>query len=83
MQEYAGQSAAHTWFLKIVSVWMSVCACVCVCMCVCLPLRLLLITSGVIWTPYDWLNKFCSCYIATVVIIVNEHGYGIDAHHGN
>ena len=46
------------------------CGCLCLCLCVCLPLRLL-ITSGVIWTPYDWLKKVlqllygkcnCSCY---------------------
>ena len=30
--------------------------CVCVCVCVCVSPRLL-ITSGVIWTPYDWLNN--------------------------
>ena len=44
------------------------------CVFVCLPPRLL-ITSGVIWTPYDWLNKFYSCCMATV--IVNGHGLGI------
>ena len=33
----------------------------CRCLCVCTPLRPL-ITSGVIWTTYDWLNKFYSCY---------------------
>ena len=35
---------------------------------------MLLITSGVIWTLYDWLNKFYSCYMATVVVIVNGCG---------
>ena len=49
---------------------------VCVCLCVCPPPRLL-ITSGVIWTSYDWLNKFYSCYMATVVVIVNGRGLGI------
>ena len=44
--------------------------CVCVCVCVCLPPRLL-ISSGVIWIPYDWFNKFYSCYMATVVVVVN------------
>ena len=42
---------AHTWFLKIVSVWTSVCVFVCVCLlcaCVCPPPRLL-ITSGMMW----------------------------------
>ena len=47
----------------------------CVCVFVCPPPRLL-ITSGVIWTPYDWLNKFYSCYMATIVI-VNGCGHGI------
>ena len=37
-------------------------------------------TSGVIWTPYDWLNKFYSCYMATLVISINGCGLGIDTH---
>ena len=56
-----------------------VCVCVCMCACVCPPPRLL-ITSGVMWRdmdPYDWLNKFYSCYMATVVVIVNGRGLGI------
>ena len=60
--------------------------CVCVCartrVCVCPPLRLLM-TSGVMWTPYDWLNMFYSYYMTTVAIIINGHGLGIDTHHGN
>ena len=79
-QARAGHRPAHTWFLKIASVWMSVCVCVCVCLCVCPPLRLV-ITSGIIWTSYDWLNKFYSCYMATVVVIVNGRDLGIDTHH--
>ena len=39
----------------------------------CLPLRLL-ITSGMIWTLYDWLNKFYSFYMTAVVNIVSWHG---------
>ena len=50
---------------------------VCLCMCVCPPPRLL-ITCGVIWAPYDWLNKFYSRYMAVVVVIVNGRGLGID-----
>ena len=53
-----------------------VCLCMCVFVCVCPPPKLL-ITSGMIWCdmdPYDWLNKFYSCYMATVVIIINGHG---------
>ena len=49
----------------------------CETMCVSLPPRLL-ITSGVIWTPYDWLNKFYSCYMVVVVVINNGCGLGID-----
>ena len=59
-----------------------VCMCVCVCVCVCPPPRLL-ITSGMIWTPYDWLNKFYSRYMEIVVIIVNGHGLGIDTRHSH
>ena len=42
-------------------------------MCVCPRLRLL-ISSGMMWhdmDPCDWLKKFYSCYMATVVVIVN------------
>ena len=42
----------------------------------------LLKTSGVIWTLYDWLNKFYSCYITTVAVIVNGHGLGINTRRG-
>ena len=47
--------------------------------CVCLPLRLL-ITSGMIWTSYDWLNKYYSYNMATVAVIGNGRGLGIDMH---
>ena len=47
-------------------------ACVCLRLCVCLPPRLL-ITSGVIWTPYDWSNKFYGFYMAAVVDISSGH----------
>ena len=36
-----------------------------------------------IWTPYDWLNKFYSCYIATTVSIISRHGLIIDVRHRN
>ena len=52
------------------------CVHVCVCVCVCLPSRLLL-TSGVIWAPYDCLNKFHSFCVAAVVDIL---GLSIDLH---
>ena len=63
----------HVWFLKIAFVRTSVYACVCMCISVCPPLRLI-ITSGMIWPPYDWLNKFKSFYVAAVVSIVSRCG---------
>ena len=72
-----------------VSVCLCVCvfACMCVCVCVCVhPPPRLLITSGVMWhdmNPIDWLNKFYSCYMAIVVIIINGRGLSIDTHHRN
>ena len=30
-----------------------------------------------------WINKFYSCYMATVVGIINGRGLDIDMHHGN
>ena len=49
---------------------------------VCLSPKLL-ITSGMIWTSYDWLNKFYSFYMAAVVDIISRHGLRIDARHTN
>ena len=77
---HAGLWPAHAWFLKIDSVRTSVCVRVCVCVC---PPPGLLITSGMILTLYDWLTKFYSCYMATVVGIVDGHGLGIYMHRGN
>ena len=54
----------------------------CGCLCVCLPLSIL-ITSDVICIPYDWLNKFYSCYVAAVVSIISRRGLSTDAHHKN
>ena len=58
--------------------------CVCVCVCahvhVCPPLRLL-ITSGVMWIPYDWLNKLYSFNVAAVVSIISRCGLSTKAHH--
>ena len=56
--------------------------CACLCVYVCPPLRLL-ITSGVIWTLYDWVNKFYSCYMAALVGIVNGRDLGIYTHREN
>ena len=65
-------AAAHAWFLRIALVCECLYARVFVCMCVCPPPRLLLITSGMIWTPYDWSDKFYGFYIAAVVDIGSE-----------
>ena len=73
-----------------VRVYVCVCVCVCrcvcagvcvlVCVCVCVsPHPRLLITSAVIWTPHDWLNKFYNCFMTIVVVIVNGRSLGIDA----
>ena len=66
------------WFLRIASV----CMCMCVCVFVC-PSPRLLITNGVIWIPYDWLNRFYSFYMATAVIIGSSRGLRIEAHSVN
>ena len=58
---------------------MCICVCVFVCVCVCPPPKLV-ITSGVMWCdmdPCDWLNKFYSCNMATVVVIITGRGLGI------
>ena len=34
----------------------------------------LLITCGVMWTPYDWLIKLYSCCMAAVVVINDGRG---------
>ena len=41
--------------------------------CVCLSLRLS-ITSGVIWTPYNWLNEFYTFDMTAVVGITSRRG---------
>ena len=43
----------------------------------------LLISSTMIWTSYDWLNKCYSWCMGIVGIIDNGHGLGVDTHHGN
>ena len=35
---------------------------------------------GMIWTPYDWLNKFYDFYIAGTIGIVSRCGLNIDTH---
>ena len=77
-QARAGRRPTRAWFPKIDPVRTFVCMCVCVCVC---PPPRLLITSGVIWRDMDhkrMVRKFYSCYMATVVVIVNRRGLGID-----
>ena len=72
-----GTSSWCAWFLEIDFV-----CDVCMCVCVCPPLRPL-ITSGVIWTPYDWVKKFYSFYMAAAVVIGNGRGLRIEVGCGN
>ena len=51
--------------------------CVCACACASVPL---VATDGVIWAPYDWLNKLYKSYVASVVSIVNGYGLLIKVH---
>ena len=65
-----------------------ICMRVCVFVYVCMSaLRVLIINGvmwrGMMWTPYDWLNKLYSCYMATEVSIINGYGLGIDTYQGN
>ena len=53
-----------------------------VCVVVCLPLRLL-ITSSMILSPYDWLNKFYNFYMAAVVRLDGKCGLRTEAHYRN
>ena len=55
----------------------NVCMRVRVCLHVCPPPRLL-ITSGVIWTPYDWSKKLYSFYMAAEVNI--DSGCDVSMH---
>ena len=55
----------------------------CVDVCVCVSALRLLVTSGMVYIPYDWLNKFYSCCMATVVGVNNGRGLGIYTRHGN
>ena len=71
-QAHTGQLLAYAWFLK----FPFVCD-VGVCMCVCVHPRL------VVWyeSPYDWLNKFYSLYMATIVGIIGRRGLTTEVHH--
>ena len=37
--------------------------------------------AGLHMDPIRLLNKFCSCYMAIVVVIVNRRGLGINTRH--
>ena len=57
-------------------------AIVCICANVCPPPRLL-IAGSALWTPYDWLKKFCIFYITAVVAVSSGYGFRIEARHRN
>ena len=67
-------------FLKLI-----LCGLLYVCMFMCVSAPKVLITSGVTWLNIDfiWLTKFYSCYVATVVGIVDGCGLAIHTHLGN
>ena len=69
------------WLLSI-ALPDGVCVGVCVCACICVPTGVLM-TGGVIWTLYDWLNNLYNFCIAAVVSIVSRCGFSIDAHSRN
>ena len=54
---YMFLNQARAWFLRIASVCECLNVCMSACVCVCPPPKLL-ITSGVMHTLYDWLDKF-------------------------
>ena len=59
--------------------WMYVYVRVCVYVC----LQGYLISSGVVWNPYDWLSKGYCFYMAAAVPIGGRHGIKIKACRGN
>ena len=69
-------------FLKI-SLLQEVRVCVGVYACVHVSIPKLLVSGGMIWTPYDWLNKFYNFCMAAIVGIVSRRGLGIEAHRIN
>ena len=52
-------------------------------MCVCVSALRLLIASGMIWTPIDWLNKLYSFYVAAIVNNISKRGLTIEVRHKN
>ena len=64
-------------FLKIDSVWI-------IAMCVCVYIfalghKLLVVWCDMIKTPYDWLNKLYSVYMAVIVSIISRPDLRIEA----
>ena len=43
----------------------------------------LLTTNGMMWTPFGWLNKGYSFYMAAVVVISSGHSLRIEVCHSN
>ena len=70
---------AHTWFLKILSAWASVCEWMC--LHVCVPPPRLIKTSGMTWCYVDhiWLNY----YMVILISIINGRGLDINTCYGN
>ena len=50
-----------------------------VCVYVCLSVPEAINNNGMIWTPYDWLNKGYSFHMAAVVVIGDRYGLRIEA----
>ena len=65
-------------FLKLI-----LCGRLYVCIFVCMSTPRLLITSGIIWMLYDWLNKFYSFYAAAVFCILSRHALSIYVYREN
>ena len=70
-----GTPSIIKWFL-CVHLYVSICVFVCL-------LLMLLITSGMIWTPYDSLKKFYIFHMSTIVGIVSRCGHAIEVHYRN
>ena len=66
--------AAHIWtgLYQLHVQFLNIALCVCVCVCVCARVMSTpkAINSGMICTPYDWLNKLHNLYMQTLVSIV-------------
>ena len=82
ISKFLYQALAGLWPAHLVSIDFVHGVRVCVCVSVCSLLGLL-ITSGMICSPYDWLKNFYSFYMAASVIISSGRGLRIEACHGN